>query len=214
MSQNQKIIEALNWRYAVKKFDPLRKISDHDWITLSESLRLSPSSYGLQPWQFILVKSQELRTKLRAQSWNQSQVEDASEYVVLTFKERMDHHHIKKYLDSIAEQRGVSVESLKGFGEMMVADLVTGPKSSVTDHWAQRQSYIAMGFLILTAALLKIDTCPIEGIVPMEYDNLLSLEGTGYKTVAAVALGYRHPEDLYQEFKKVRFSNKEVFIIK
>ena len=214
MSQNQNLIEALNWRYAVKKFDPAKKISDQDWVTLSESLRLSPSSYGLQPWQFFVVKTPELRAKLRAQSWNQSQVEDASHYVVLTYKEKMDHAHIEKYLKTIASQRGVSLDSLKGFGEVMAGDLVTGPRASVIDHWAQRQSYIAMGFLMLTAAMLKIDSCPMEGLVPAEYDKLLGLEGTGYKTVAAVALGYRHEDDKYQHVKKVRFEASEVFITK
>jgi nitroreductase len=214
MSLNSHLIEALNWRYAVKKFDPTKKISDEDWATLTESLRLTPSSYGLQPWKFIVVKTPELRAQLKAQSWNQSQVEDASHYVVITYKEKMDSAHIEKYLKSISEQRGVPLESLKGFGEVMMGDLVTGPRASVIDHWAQRQSYIAMGFLILTAALLKIDSCPMEGLIPTEYDKLLGLEGTGYKTVAAVALGYRHPDDRYQQSKKVRFPANEVVVTK
>jgi len=212
MSHNKNLIEAMNWRYAVKKFDPNKKISESDWVTLSESLRLSPSSYGLQPWKFILVNSPELRTQLRTHSWNQSQVEDASHYVVFTYKEKMDQAYIEKYINSIATQRGVPVESLKGFANMMTSDLVTGPKASEIHHWAQRQAYIAMGFLMLSAALLKIDSCPMEGIIPTEYDKLLGIENTGYKTVAAVALGYRHENDDYQRLKKVRFETSEILL--
>jgi nitroreductase len=212
MSQNTNLIEALNWRYAVKKFDPSKKISDSDWVTLSESLRLSPSSYGLQPWKFILVKSPELRAQLRAHSWNQSQVEDASHYVVFTYKEKIDQKYIEKYLNTIASQRSIPIESLKGFGEVMTQDLINGPRASVIEHWAQRQAYIAMGFLMLSAALLKIDSCPMEGIVSSEYDKLLGIENSGYKTVAAVALGYRHEKDDYQRLKKVRFEASDIFL--
>lgn len=211
---NTDLLQSLNWRYAVKKFDPNKKISTENWQTLSESLRLCPSSYGLQPWQFILVETPQLRKELRAHSWNQSQVEDCSHYVVLAYKEKMDTQHIEKYIQAMSEQRQVSIESLKGFAEVMSGDLITGPRAQEIDYWAQRQCYIAMGFLMLSAALLKIDSCPMEGLVPSEYDKMLELSGTGYKTVAAVALGYRHPEDKYQAVKKVRFSSEQVFLIK
>lgn len=205
------LLKSLNWRYAVKKFDANQKISATDWQALKESLRLSPSSYGLQPWKFIDVQNPELRRLLRAQSWNQSQVEEASRFVVLTFKEKMDPQHIDQFIQATAKQRQISAESLKGFADMMIGDLVTGPRSQVIDSWAQRQTYIAMGFLMLAAALLKIDSCPLEGLDANQYDELLGLKGTGYKTVAAVALGYRHTEDKYQNLTKVRFTEDVVF---
>lgn len=205
------LLKSLNWRYAVKKFDANQKISATDWQALKESLRLSPSSYGLQPWKFIDVQNPELRRLLRAQSWNQSQVEEASRFVVLTFKEKMDPQHIDQFIQATAKQRQISAESLKGFADMMIGDLVTGPRSQVIDSWAQRQTYIAMGFLMLAAALLKIDSCPLEGLDANQYDELLGLKGTGYKTVAAVALGYRHTEDKYQNLTKVRFTEDAVF---
>lgn len=215
MSLNpQTLINQLNWRYAVKKFDAHKKISAPLWMALKESLRLSPSSYGLQPWKFIDIQTPELRRLLRAQSWNQSQVEEASHLVVLAFKEKMDAQHIEQFIQATAQQRNISPESLKGFADMMMGDLVTGPRSHVIDSWAQRQTYIAMGFLMLSAAVLEIDSCPLEGLDANQYDELLGLKGTGFKTVAAVALGYRHPEDKYQSLPKVRFTEDVVFEIR
>lgn len=208
------LTQALNWRYAVKKFDPQKKISDQEFKALQESLRLSPSSYGLQPWKFIVVNNPELRKKLRASSWNQSQVEDASHYVVLTYKEKMDEAHIEKYVQNMAATRGVTRDSLEPFYKVMVGDIVAGPRSQTIDAWAQRQCYIAMGFLMLSAASLNIDSCPMEGLVPEEYDALLDLKGSGYKTLASVALGYRHVDDKYQHMAKVRFATNEIFVTK
>lgn len=211
MTKAESLVHSLNWRYAVKKFDAQRKISTENWIALKEALRLSPSSYGLQPWKFIEVQNPELRRSLRAQSWNQSQVEEASHFVVLTFKEKMDTQHIEQFIQATAQQRNISADSLKGFADMMAGDLVTGPRAQVIDTWAQRQTYIAMGFLMLAAAVLNIDSCPLEGLDANQYDELLNLKGTGFKTVAAVALGYRHSEDKYQSLTKVRFEEGVVF---
>lgn len=206
------IQEALEWRYAVKRFDPTKKISACDWKTLTESLKLSPSSFGLQPWRFIIVDSKEMREKLKGPStYNVSQVMDSSHYVVLTYKEKMDPEFINQYIERIAEVRDVPLESLEGFRKSMTDALVTGPRSQTIEAWAQRQTFIAMGFLMETAALLKVDSCPIEGIDAEGYDEVLGLKGTGWKTLACVALGYRHPEDKYQHNKKVRFSDDVLF---
>lgn len=205
------LIEKLNWRYAVKKFDSSKKISSSDWEILEESLRLAPSSYGLQPWKFLIIQSHEVRKKLTPLSWNQTQIEDCSHLVVLTFKKKMDEAHIQKHITRMAEVRKMDVSQLEGFKKAMIGDLVQGPRSEVINFWAQRQAYIAMGFLMETAALMKKDTCPLEGIDSKGYDKVLNLEGTGYETVAAVAVGYRHPEDAYQKAVKVRFEKKDIF---
>lgn len=104
----------------------------------------------------------------------------------------------------------LEASSLEGYKNMMIGDIVTGPRSQIAKWWAQRQSYIVMGFLMETAALMKIDTCPLEGLDSAAYDKILKLEGTGYSTVAAVAVGYRHPEDKYAVVKKVRFDSTDV----
>ncbi|WP_413290296.1 NAD(P)H-dependent oxidoreductase [Bdellovibrio sp. HCB337] len=204
---HSEIKQALEWRYATKRFDATKKISEADWKILEDSLKLAPSSYGVQPWKFLVVQNPALREKLREVSWNQTQVTDSSHYVVLLYKEQMDEPHVQKYVDRIAEVRGVSQESLDGYKQVMLQNLVLTPNPKKIENWAQRQSYIAMGFLLETAALLKIDACPMEGLDPAAYDKILELEGSGWKTVATVALGYRHQEDAYQNNKKVRFDD-------
>lgn len=212
--QQENISKALQWRYAVKKFDAQKKISDADWKVLKDSLRLSPSSYGLQPWKFIVVENPNLRQKLREVSWNQSQVTDCSHYVVLVYKEKVDAAFVRKNMEKIAAVRGIGVDTLAGFEKAISGDLIQGPRAAIIDSWAQRQVYIAMGFLLETAALLGVDSTPMEGLDPAAYDKLLGLEGSGWKTVAAVALGYRHAEDPFIQLKKVRFDEAEIFEVR
>lgn len=206
------LLETLNARYATKQFDTTKKISDADWNALSESLRLSPSSYGLQPWKFIVVKNPAIRKELRAASWNQGQIEDASHLVVFTTLKNVDAAYVRKYIESIAQARGTTVEALKGYEDMMVGGVVNGGMDQLA--WTQKQSYIAMGFLGLSAALLGIDATMMEGLNPKEYDRILGLDSTGYTTVAAVALGYRHADDAYAMAPKSRFETSEVIEIK
>lgn len=207
----KQILESLQWRYAVKKFDPEKKIDPADFEALEEALRLSPSSHGLQPWKFVVVKDPEVRARLRAASWNQSQVTDASHYVVLAYQSRVQEVDVDRYMKSIAHTRGVELETLEKFKRSIIRDIVEGPRSEIIEHWAIRQVYIAMGFVMEAAALLKIDACPMEGLEPEAYDDILGLKDTEYKTAAAVAFGYRHPECRFQKVKKVRFPKDEVF---
>ena len=204
----ESLVDTLGARYATKAFDPSKKISSEDWAALVESLRLAPSSYGLQPWKFIVVQNPEIRTKLRAASWNQSQVEDASHFVVIATLKNLDVAYVEKYIESTAEVRGLTPDMLAGYRDMMVGNVVNGK----SDHhaWAQRQSYIAMGFLGLSAGLMGIDTCMMEGISPADYDTILGLEGSVYSTVAAVAVGYRSAEDKTASYAKSRFALDEV----
>jgi nitroreductase len=210
--QPQEILEKLQWRYAVKKFDPSKKISEADWFVLEESLRLAPSSYGLQPWKFIVVQDPKIRAALTPVSWNQTQVEDCSHYVVLATLTKIEVAYVEKFVAKIGQVRELDVASLENYKNLMVSDLVNGPRSAIVQWWSQRQSYIAMGMLMETAALLDIDACPLEGIEPAAYDRILQLEGSGYAAVAAVALGYRSLEDKYQLLKKVRFDCDDVIV--
>jgi nitroreductase len=208
--QDKTLIEKLNWRYATKKFDSQKKISEAHWTTLAESLRLAPSSYGLQPWQFLVVQSSDLRDQLTPFTWNQTQVKDCSHYIVLTYKKKMDESYIQNFIAKNAEVRDIPASNLDDYKKLMIENLVKGPRSETISWWAQRQCYIAMGFLMETAALLEIDTCPIEGLDPAAYDKILKIEDSEYATVAAVACGYRHADDKYQFAKKVRFDSSSV----
>lgn len=207
--KNTQIKEALEWRYATKKYDSTKKITREDWETLKSALQFAPSAYGVQPWKFLVIENPEVREKLKAASWNQTQVTDASHFVVFLHKTEVDVPFIDQYIQRMSEVRQAPLESLAGFKNMLVENLAKAPEEKI-HAWAQRQAYIAMGFLLQTAALLKIDATPMEGLDPSAYDKILGLEGSGWKTVATVALGYRHPEDTYQNLKKVRFAEDTV----
>lgn len=204
------LLEQLTWRYATKKFDPAKKISDSDWAVIEKALVLTPSSYGLQPWKFIVVTDPALKAKLRPASWNQSQVEDCSHLVVLTAKVDITEADVDRFVARMAEVQGVSVESLAGYKGFMMGDLVKGPRHAIIQDWAARQTYIALGNLMTSAALLGVDACPFEGIEPAKYDDILGLKGTGYTTISACPLGYRAAGDKYAAVPKVRFETKDV----
>jgi len=205
------LIEALRWRYATKVFDPAKPISPEVWEALEDALVLSPSSYGLQPYHFVVVKDPALRAELRKVSWNQAQVEEASHLVVLTYHRKMDMAWTDAFLDRVVEVRGVAKESLAGYRKAIQGDIVEGPRAAVSDEWAAKQVYIAFGNLMTSAALLGVDTCPLEGLDPAAYDRILGLEETPWKTVAALVLGYRAEGDKYATLPKVRFP-KETLI--
>ncbi|MBC7741130.1 MAG: NAD(P)H-dependent oxidoreductase [Bdellovibrionaceae bacterium] len=211
---NEVIHRQLNWRYACKKFDPTKKINEADLNILLESMRLSASSYGLQPWKFIVIQNPEIRKKLLPLSWNQSPVVEASHLVVLTYKEKMDEPFIDRHMQQTAKVREVEVASLARLKTSIMGDLVNGARSEVINWWAQRQTYLAMGSFLITAALMEIDSLPMEGLDPIGYDEVLKLEGTGFKTLAAIAFGYRAADDKYQHIKKVRFDLADVVEIR
>lgn len=202
------LLESLNQRYATKQFDPTKQISAEHEQALLESLRLAPSSFGLQPWKFIVVKNPAVRKELRAVAWNQSQVEEASHFIVFSTLKQVDSDFVKKYIASTAEIRGMSTEALKGYEDMMVNFVNSGSFEHL--QWTRRQSYIAMGFLGLSASLLGIDACMIEGLDPSAFDTILGLENGPYTSVAAVALGYRSEADGTANYVKSRFTMEEV----
>jgi len=202
------LLETLGERYATKQFDSTKQISDTDMYALCESLRLAPSSFGLQPWKFIVVKNPAVRKELRAAAWNQSQVEEASHFVVFATLKQVDPDFVKKYIASTAEIRGISPEDLKGYEDMMINFVTSGSFEHLP--WTQRQSYIAMGFLGLSAALLGIDTCMMEWLDPKAFNTILGLENGPYTSVAAVALGYRSEADATSHYAKSRFTMDEV----
>ncbi|MFM8364934.1 MAG: NAD(P)H-dependent oxidoreductase [Verrucomicrobiota bacterium] len=204
------LLDAQRWRYATKQFDALKKIPTATWQALEETLILSPSSYGLQPWQFFVVTNPDLRAKLRPHSWNQSQITDASHLVVFAIPEKVDVPYMEKYLARIAEVRGVTLESLGFYRDMMMSDVIAGPRQTWVREWAARQLYIALGNFMTSAALLGIDTCPLEGLDPREYDAILDLPAKGYNTVVACAAGYRADTDKYATLAKVRFEKSDL----
>jgi nitroreductase len=210
---DSQLLEALNWRYATKAFDPSKKIPTETWKALEQTLILSPSSFGIQPYQFLVVENPALREQLLPHSWGQRQIVDASHLVVFAARTTLSDVEIDRYLDRIVEVRGVTREALEGLRRMMGASL-TGPGNEARiPHWAALQSYIALGNFMTSAALLGIDTCPIEGFVPSEYDKLLGLKKggeQGFTSVVVAVVGYRSSEDKYASFAKVRLPAEEL----
>ena len=209
-TSSDSLLCALRWRYATKKFDPARKISPTEWAVLEEALVLSPSSFGLQPWKFLVITDQATKEALVPVSWGQRQVADCSHLVVFAHKKEMDGDYIDAFLRRIAEVRGVTLESLAAYRQLMVGKIVEGPLRAQVKEWNQRQSYIAFGNFMTCAAMMGIDTCPIEGLEPDKYDEILGLSERGLATGAACPAGYRAADDKYATLPKVRFETKDL----
>jgi nitroreductase len=203
------LLASLEWRYATKAFDT-RKLPDATWAALEESLRLAPSSYGLQPWKFIVVNDPALRAKLRPVSWNQSQVTDASHLVVFARRTEVTEADVNEFFNQMVSERGADATKLEPYRQMMLGGVVNGKDAAGQKEWAARQLYIALGQLMGAAAAMAIDTCALEGIDPAAYTDILGLQGTGYEVVVACAVGYRSAEDKYAGMKKIRFPSARV----
>jgi len=204
------VLDVLNWRYATKQFDPSRKIPADVWETLEQALVLSPSSYGLQPWKFFVVTDPATRAALREHSWNQPQVTDCSHHVVFAIRTTIDAAYVEKFIARTAAVRNMPTGSLDFYRDMISADLLNGPRSAMIKEWAARQAYIALGTFMTAAALLGIDTCPMEGLDPAKYDEILGLADQGLQTVVACPAGYRTASDKYATLPKVRFEKDEL----
>lgn len=201
------VVSQLQWRYAVKKFDPTKKIDAPTWQALEQALILSPSSYGLQPWRFLVVTASDVKSQMPALSWNQAQPQDCSHMVVFTARENLDAAYLDNYIAYTESSRGLAPGTLAGFRKMLASSV-----ESMHSHfdWNCRQVYIALGQLMAAAAMVGVDSCPMEGISAEGYDKLLGLSGSGYRTVVGCALGYRDPSDAYASAKKVRFATEMV----
>ena len=202
----------LRWRYATKKFDPEKKIPSELWAAAEQSLVLAPSSYGLQPWKFLVVTNPAVRAKLRVHAGGQGQTVDCSHFVVFAVHQDLGSDHVDRYIDRIAEVRGSEKATLGGFRKMLLGSLEVAAAEGRLNHWQTHQVYIALGQFMAVAAILQIDTCPMEGIEQEKFDQVLGLEGTGYKTVVACAAGYRAADDKYAGAPKVRFAAKDVIV--
>jgi nitroreductase len=210
VSAPNSVLQQLQWRYAVKKFDLSKKIPDDVWNALEQSLVLTPSSFGLQPWKFFVVQNPEMRQTLLAHSWGQAQVVDASHLVVFAIKKDLNAADVDRYLDRMAEVQQTPVENLQKFGSVVKGFMEKPPYPLDINEWSTRQVYIALGQFMTSAAVLGIDTCPMEGFVPNKYDEVLGLPAQGYKAVVVCPAGYRSDEDHSAQRPKVRFKTEDV----
>ena len=204
-------IKDANWRYATKKFDTSKKVSNEDLETLKEAIRLSSSSYGLQPYKVFIIENPELRTKLQTAAWNQPQIVDASQVLVFANIVDFGDSEIDAYINNLTETRGIPLESVQGYVDFMKMKInpLTAEQKNV---WTSKQTYLALGNLLNAAAELKIDVTPMEGFESEKINEILGLNELGLNASLMATIGYRHEEDATQHFTKVRKSNDELFI--
>lgn len=201
--------DALTWRYATKLFNAEKKVSDADIQDLTDALHYSPSSYGLQPWHFLVVTDTAIRAQLRPASWNQPQITDCSHLFVLCARTNMDKEYIERFVSNIVEKRSVSPETLEGYKQMMLTN-VLGKSEEERTIWMQKQIYIALGFLMSACMNKGIDSCPMEGFEKEKYDEILGLTEKGLTAVVLCPIGYRSEEDHHADAVKVRWNLDEV----
>lgn len=204
------IIESLEWRYAAKHYDSSKLISDTDLEILKESIRLTPSSYGLQPFQVLIIENKEIREKLKEASFGQGSVADASHLFVFAAKKSLDSLYVDTYMENVAKARILQIEQTRGFG-----DYIKGAISSLTEeqfiHWNTKQAYIALGFLLHTAAHLRVDATPIEGFNPAAFDEILGLSEKDLTSIVICPVGFRSKDDKNQFQAKVRKHHNDLF---
>lgn len=205
------IIEQLNWRYAVKKYDASKKVSDQNILLLQEAIKLSPSSHGLQPYKILIITDEEIRAKLRAASYNQSQITDASHLFVFAIENDVDETYVDTYFENLCKTRSIKLEGDLLHHRNSVAGSVNRMSAEVKRIWATNQTYLALSNLLFAAAQLEIDANPMEGFIPGKYDEILGLQKKGLSSVVIAAVGYRHTEDFFQHFIKIRKPDTELF---
>lgn len=198
------VLSQLRWRYAAQKFDPARKIPPEQWSALEQALVLTPSSFGFEPWKFYVVDDWALREALAGASYGQAQLVEASHVVVFTTKKGVGMADVEALIERTTRAWGVTRDSVKGHEESLAKFMRRLPPGFDVDGWSTRQVYIALGNFMTAAAMLGIDTCPMEGINHRAYDAALGLAAQGYTTAVVCCAGYRAPDDKYASLPKVR----------
>lgn len=197
------IIESLNWRYAVKKFDAKKELSATQINTLKEAFNLTATSYGLQPLKLLVIKNKEIQEKLVAHSWNQQQITQASHVLVICVKDSYTTEEVENYFNLTQKVRNTSEEIIKPFKTFLTAEIAKKTQEELF-IWNKNQAYIALGNLMTVCALEKIDACPMEGFSPENYDEILSLKKHNLKSVLAMPVGFRAADDYMKDLAKVR----------
>lgn len=207
------LLDSLKWRYAVKRMNG-NKIPEATMNTILEATKLAPSSFGLTPYNIIVIEDEETRKKLQPHFYNQPQVGESSALVIFATWNSITEKEVAEYMHEIADERGVPVESLNDF-----ASYINGSIKNLTAEqlqiWAAKQTYIALGFTMVAAATEMIDATPMEGFKPDAVDEALGLKELGLHSAVAVTLGYRDAaNDYLSGAKKVRRASEKLIIKK
>ena len=204
------LLEDLKWRYATKSFNPQKLIDDDQLAPLLESLRLAPSSFGLQPWKFIVVSDPETKQKLFPFSWGNRQVLDCSHLVVLCSLVDIGEKEIGSFLSDYKSKVSPGDFNIAGYGAS-IRKFIGQMSLAEKQRWMADQVHIALGTLLVSAATIRIDSCPMGGFLSHEYDRILGLTDKGLRSIVLCALGYRAERDKYSTAPKVRFHQDRIF---
>lgn len=204
-------IDNANWRYATKKFDTTKKVSKEDLETLKEAVRLSASSYGLQPYKVFIIENPEIRAQLQPAAWGQSQIVDASQLIVFANITDFGDTQIDAYIKNLIETRGVPADAVQGYADFMKSK-ISALTAENRNIWTSKQTYIALTNLLNAAAELNIDVTPMEGFESAKFNEILGLDKLGLNASVIATIGYRDQEDATQNYVKVRKSKEELFI--
>lgn len=197
------IIKQLQWRYATKKFDASKILTDEKLNTLKEAFNLTATSFGLQTLSLVIVKNKTLRESLQPHSYNQPQVVNASHLLVICMQDDIQENDVVDYYNNIKTIRNTPESILKPYREQLVG--MMGSKTvEQRQNWSKNQAYIALGNLMTVCAMENIDACPMEGFIPDKYDQILQLKEKGLKSVLILPVGYRAADDMFSTLKKVR----------
>ncbi len=204
------LIELLNWRYATKSMNG-EKVPADKLERILDAIRLSASSGGLQPYNVIVVSDPDLKEKIKAVAYNQTQITDCSDLLIFAGWDDVTPERVDHFINNIATTRNVSIESLEGMRNMVGANSALSPEDTIA--WTAKQSYIALGTALIAAANEQVDATPMEGFDNKELDLLLDLKSKGLKSTGLVALGYRDTaNDWLVNLPKVRASKETLFI--
>tara|TARA_B110000091_G_C13750525_1_gene447473 strand:+ start:446 stop:1078 length:633 start_codon:yes stop_codon:yes gene_type:complete len=204
-------IESLKWRYAVKKFDSNKSLTEAQINTLKDAFNLTATSYGLQPLKLVVLNNKMIQKELVAHSWNQSQVLDASHLLVICIPKQYSSEEVEKYFSLVQKIRNTPAEINKPFQEFLTAEIKKKTQEELF-LWNKNQAYIAIGNLLTICALEKIDSCPMEGFIPEKYNEVLKLDSHNLTATLVLPVGFRAEDDYMKDLKKVRKNIKDVVI--
>ncbi|MCL6217840.1 NAD(P)H-dependent oxidoreductase [Zunongwangia pacifica] len=204
-------IKALQWRYAVKKFDAEKILPETKIDVLKQAFNLTATSYGLQPIRLVVVKNKQLQESLKEKAMNQAQLSTASHVLVICIEDHVDKEFILNYFERVKEIRETPDEILDPFKNFLVEDFGKKTNEELA-IWAKNQAYLVLGTLLTVCATEEIDACPMEGFLPEAYDELLNLKEKNLKSVLVLPVGYRAKDDIFSSFKKVRRSEEDTII--
>ncbi len=191
--KSKMLSEKLNWRYATKKMEAGRVVSDDKVERILEAVRLAPTSSGLQPFDVIVVTNRDLREKLKAAAYGQSQITDGSHVLVFAAWDNYTAERLDRLAEGVAAARGGMSPGIKSNFDGLKARLLPRSADANFEH-AARQAYIAFGIGLTAAAFEGVDATPMEGFDPAAVDEILGLRARGLRSVTLMPLGYRAAE--------------------